>query len=135
MQGVRSLGIMDHILSSGSGRGHIAFFDLRADDYISVQQEALSRPQSPIGHQHPGHHAESWHNSIDDEGDAMGLAMQNDWQLGAFQPSGHSFRRTLHRPSLLDFDPSQRQTYEYGRPPRCWLQTGSGWLDHNHVYM
>ncbi|KAA6416603.1 MAG: hypothetical protein FRX49_13433 [Trebouxia sp. A1-2] len=45
-QGVRSLGIMDNILSSGSGRGRIAFFDLRANDYISVQPEALSRPQS-----------------------------------------------------------------------------------------
>lgn len=48
MQGVRSVGIMDRILSSGSGRGRIAFFDLRANDYLSVQQEALSRPQTPI---------------------------------------------------------------------------------------
>jgi len=44
---VRSLGIMDNIRSSGSGRGRMAFFDLRANDYISVQPEALSRPQSP----------------------------------------------------------------------------------------
>ena len=45
------MGIMDRILSSGSGRGRIAFFDLRAHDYISVQQEALSRPQTPIAPQ------------------------------------------------------------------------------------
>ena len=137
MQGVRSLGIMDHLLSSGSGRGRIAFFDLRANDYISVQPEALSRPQSPIGHQPSVHDGDSWHDSSDAESDGASLAIQDNWQLLAFQPAGHSFRRTLQRPSALDFEPLRHHTRDFGIPARhsLWLQTGAGWLDHNHVYM
>lgn len=46
---MRSVEIVDHILSSGSGRGHISFFDLRANDYISVQQGPLQlqKPTCP----------------------------------------------------------------------------------------
>lgn len=63
---------MDNILSSGSGRGRIAFFDLRASAYISVQQEALSRPQTPIPPQ--SYHDEDFYDdtyddSIDDYDD------------------------------------------------------------------
>ncbi|KAL3151622.1 hypothetical protein ABBQ38_012613 [Trebouxia sp. C0009 RCD-2024] len=72
-QGVRSVGIMDNILSSGSGRGRIAFFDLRASAYISVQQEALSRPQTPIPpqsyHDEDFYDEDSYDDSIDDYDD------------------------------------------------------------------
>ena len=56
---------MDNILSSGSGRGRIAFFDLRASAYISVQQEALSRPQTPIPPQ-SCHDEDFYDDSLDD---------------------------------------------------------------------
>lgn len=59
---------MDNILSSGSGRGHIAFYDVRAHDYISVQQEALSRPHTPVRAQnYQG--VDRWHDSSYDEYD------------------------------------------------------------------
>ena len=196
MQGVRSVGIMDRILSSGSGRGRIAFFDLRANDYISVQQEALSRPQTPIAPQSfnvsPTHSA--LRNSIfdfadydsfydedidEDEDEYSGVDVDNEvseqngvhqandvnedsdvdqedqsaddeaetnnaipaiqdnatWQ---HQPPGPpSFRRPMPMPTALAFQPAQPQLYDYGASAQAslWLQTGNGWLDHNHVYM
>ena len=56
---------MDRILSSGTGRGRIAFFDLRANDYRSVHQKAMSPPQTqtaPQSYYNPGE--DIWHNSI-----------------------------------------------------------------------
>ena len=67
MQGVRSVGIMDHILSSGTGRGRIAFFDLRANDYITVQQEALPQPQTTRAPQGYGYDEDDWSDSFDEE--------------------------------------------------------------------
>ncbi len=142
---------MDHILSSGSGRGRIAFFDLRANDYISVQPEALSRPQSPVL-QHPSasptdahidSQTDGWldddeygdndeygeYDDIDDsDTDDADQQAEEDWQLMAFQPSGASFRRTIQMPRMpgMPAGPSRRS---------CFLQTGVGWLNHNHVYM
>ncbi|DBA89572.1 TPA: hypothetical protein ACH3X2_004473 [Trebouxia sp. C0005] len=179
-QGVRSLGIMDNILSSGSGRGRIAFFDLRANDYISVQPEALSRPQSPVARHaatsytrtYTPAYTPTWYD--DDDGDIAfgydgevreeGNGDDNDennsehdtndddtsqssatevvlaqmrrqraelerqlmaQQLMAVQP-GASFRRNTQQ--LLDL-PGQSARRS------CFLQTGTGWLDHNHVYL
>ena len=204
LQGVRSVGIMDRILSSGTGRGRIAFFDLRANDYISVQQEALSRPQTPtapIAPQTYPRDAVVWADSgsydwdeydaadfddLDDEDDfdddedndvdedsdvaddhdvdddhdvavdneashnaeaesddanpaidGATPAIQDDWQL-LFQPSGPpSFRRPMPGPTPLVFHPAQPHAHDFGLTAQSnlWLQTGNGWLDHNHVYM
>lgn len=38
---------MDHIITSGSAHGRIAFFDMRANAYISVQQQAPARSRCP----------------------------------------------------------------------------------------
>ena len=126
-QGVRSIGIMDHILSSGSGRGRIAFYDLRANDYISVQPEALSRPQSPSAQ----HSASRTHSEtcLEDEDSDSSISTdaetdETDWQLSAFQPSGTTFTRTIQSQDVA-ISPSRHS---------CFLQTGVGWLDHNHVY-
>lgn len=116
MQGVRSLGIMGHILSSGSGRGRISFYDLRASAYISVRPEALSRPASA--------QSTSAHPVSDD----------SDGELYTFNEESDaeryysSIQRAVRRQTALrDYDnPMQRG---------CYLQTGHGWLDHNYVYM
>ena len=42
LAGVRSLAFMDHLLSCGSGRGRLFFFDLRANAYLDV--DAASAP-------------------------------------------------------------------------------------------
>ena len=201
VQGVRSVSIMDRILSSGSGCGRIAFFDLRAHDYISVQQEALSRPQTPLASQsfHVPPTQSVLHNSIhdfadydnfydgedtdEDEDDEYTDVDENDeshehddvhqandghdgnqnsdiheenqgaddeaemnnaipaiqdnatWQHQPPEPP--SFRRPMPVPTALAFQPGQPQLYDYGLSAEAslWLQTGNGWLDHNHVYM
>ncbi|KAL0027315.1 hypothetical protein WJX77_012210 [Trebouxia sp. C0004] len=148
-QGVRSLGIMDNILSSGSGRGRIAFFDLRANDYVSVQPEALSRPQSPVARHaatsytpaYTPAYTPTWYDDddddiafvYDDEVQEEVLAQMRRQraqvelrQLMAFQPPRGSFRRNTQQ--LLDL-PGQSAHCS------CFLQTGTGWLDHNHVYL
>ena len=165
---------MDNILSSGSGRGRIAFFDLRANDYISVQPEALSRPQSPVARHaatsytpaYTPAYTPTWYDDYDDDiafgyddevqedgngddnddnnsehdDDDNSQSLVNEtvlaqmrrqraeveWQLMAFQPSGASFRRNTQQ--LLDL-PGQSARRS------CFLQTGTGWLDHNHVYL
>lgn len=168
---------MDNILSSGSGRGRIAFFDLRANDYISVQQEALSRPQSPVArhaatsytHAYTPAYTPTWYDDYDDDDDiAFGFddevqeegngdddddnnsddddddtsqsranevvltqmrrqgAQEELRQLMAIQQPGASFRRNTQQ--LLDL-PGQSAHRS------CFLQTGPGWLDHNHVYL
>ena len=125
---------MDHILSSGSGRGRIAFFDLRANDYISVQPEALSRPPSPAAHHVTDSHTDVWGQNVDeddtegDDSDDVRDVRGEVWQHLGFQPSARSFHRSVQIPRLPIFasEPSRRD---------CFLQTGMGWLDHNHVYM
>ena len=172
---------MDNILSSGSGRGRIAFFDLRANDYISVQPEALSRPQSPVARHAatsytPAYtHAfmPTWSDDYDDYDDDEDIAFGYDdevqeegngddddnnsiehddvdddsqrranevvltqmrreraqeelRQLMTIQQPGASFRRNTQQ--LLDL-PGQSAHCT------CFLQTGGGWLDHNHVYL
>ena len=198
VQGVRSVGIMDRILSSGSGRGRIAFFDLRAHDYISVQQEALSRPQTPIAPQSfyvpptesvlqnsifnfadyddyydeagsdddeddehtdveeedevSEHNAVSQDNGVNQDSDVHEGIHNGDDEAGVngavpaiqdipawqHQPPGPpSFRRPMPVPTALAFQPAQPQLYDYvlSAQANLWLQTGNGWLDHNHVYM
>ena len=129
-QGVRSIGIMDHILSSGSGRGRVAFYDLRVNDYISVQPEALSRPQSPSA-QHSASHTLS--DTCPEDGDSDSSVNTDaetedeGWRLSAFQPSAASIVHSMHmhRTPDLALGASRHS---------CFLQTGAGWLDHNHVY-
>ncbi len=168
---------MDNILSSGSGRGRIAFFDLRANDYISVQPEALSRPQSPVArhaatsftHAYTPAYMPTWYDDYDDD-DEMAFGYDDEFQEGngddddednsehdsdndtsqrhaseailtqmrreraqeelrrlmAIQQPGASFRRNTQQ--LLDL-PGQSAHRS------CFLQTGTGWLDHNHVYL
>ncbi len=179
---MRSLGIMDNILSSGSGRGRIAFFDLRANDYISVQPEALSRPQSPSARHAATSYTPSytpaymptWYDDYEDDDDDGDIAFGYDDEvqeegigddddddnsehdddddansqrraneavltqmrreraqeevrrLMAIQQPGASFRRNTQQ--LLDL-PGQSAHRS------CFLQTGTGWLDHNHVYL
>lgn len=190
MQGVRSVGIMDRILSSGSGRGRIAFFDLRAHDYISVQQEALSRPQTPIAPQslydpptesvlqnsiydfadydefneedidddEDDEYSDvneedevSEHNDVNQDGDVNVDTYNGDGEAGVngvtpaiqdipawqHQPPGPpSFRRPMPVPTALAFQPAQPQSdFVLSPQANLWLQTGNGWLDHNHVYM
>lgn len=192
MQGVRSVGIMDRILSSGTGRGRIAFFDLRANDYISVQQEALSRPPTPI----PSHNNDDFPDSYtrtlyvddydysdeddmySDESDMYSSddddlysdeddlysddELNQDIAAGRFIVAGEgngesesagavqeiparqhhplgppSFRPPMPVPAALTFLPAQAQMcdYELSTHSNLWLQSGSGWLDHNNVYM
>lgn len=107
---------MGHILSSGSGRGRISFYDLRASTYISVRPEALSRPasaQSTNAH-HLSEDSEEELYSFDEESEA------------------ERYYSSIHRAV-------RRQTAwgEYDNPMQrgCYLQTGHGWLDHNYVYM
>lgn len=175
---MRSLGIMDNILSSGSGRGRIAFFDLRANDYISVQPEALSRPQSPVARHAATSYTPSytpaymptWYDDYDDDDGDISFGYDDDVQeegddddddnsehdddddatsqrraneavltqmrreraqeelrrLMAIQQPGASFRRNTQQ--LLDL-PGQSAHRS------CFLQSGTGWLDHNHVYL
>ena len=194
VQGVRSVGIMDRILSSGSGRGRIAFFDLRAHDYISVQQEALSRPQTPIAPQSfyvpptesvlhnsiynfadyddysdeedsddgedddytdvdeddevSEHNDVSQDNGVNHDSDVNEGDHNNNVEAGVdgtipamhgapawqHQPPGPpSFRRPMPVPPALAFQPAH--DYVLTAQANLWLQTGNGWLDHNHVYM
>ena len=126
------MGIMDHLLSSGSGRGRLAFFDMRANDYISVQPEPLSCPQSPEAQNTHDDDADEY---SDDSLDDLDMAAevegrhQRDWYYHpshahmGYAPPALSWRQQL--PDLPG-DSARRS---------CFLQAGSGWLDHNHVYL
>lgn len=113
---------MDHILSAGSGRGRISFYDMRASDYISVRPEALSRPVSA-----QTYHERSDSEDYDDEEDSEGdMRIFNDESEA--ERYYNSIQRAVRRqPALQEWNnPMQRG---------CYLQTGHGWLDHNYVYM
>ena len=42
--GVRSVAFHDHLLSSGSGHGKVSFYDLRANDYLHMDEGSLQHP-------------------------------------------------------------------------------------------
>ena len=103
---------MGHTLSAGSGRGRISFYDMRANNYISVRPEALSRPAS----------AQPLPSSSDSEEELYSFTEESEAERFYIQ------RAVRARAALgAEWDnPMQRG---------CYLQTGHGWLDHNYVYM
>ena len=132
---------MDHLLSSGSGRGRLAFFDMRANDYVTVQPEPLSCPQSPVVQRTGTNgHSLAFHDDETPDDDEYSDGSLNDTDMAAgIEARNH---RDWFFQSNIGYDPpalSWRQQLPElpGAPARrsCFLQAGSGWLDHNHVYL
>lgn len=111
---------MDNMLSAGSGRGRLAFYDLRASKYLSVRPEPVSRPSSAQTRAQTPQEESDEEPWLDGEDDAT---MTRDMAYYA-----SSFRRAVSRASApsTQQDPTQRGLY---------LQTGLGWLEENHVYL
>ena len=112
------MALMDNILSAGSGRGRVAFYDLRASKYLSVRPEPVSRPSS----------AQTQPQTLQEESDEEPwLDADNDETMTrdmAYYES--SFRRAVSRASA----PS---TYQAPMQRGVYLQPGLGWLEENKV--
>jgi len=47
MAGVRSLCFLDHLLSCGTGRGRVSFYDLRASAWLDLDPDPTTIPDKP----------------------------------------------------------------------------------------
>ena len=134
---------MDHILTCGTGRGRMFFWDLRAQEYLPVWPEALSPAQTPVPCPTSFSNTDPWHDDSEadysdtDEEEEPYDYMDMLATTGTLPPWARSpqpFQPYDVPPYVVPMPWSEPPGNEVAR--RCrYLQTGMGWLDHDHVYM
>jgi len=143
-EGIRSLCISNDLVSFGTGKGKIAFFDIRASQFLPVDAEpgeemparpsipvvpatgATTAPPGAVNHVGQG-------DGGDIGGDNGGGALANLLTLSRFeyghQPN-HLFQLMRHE---LDEDEEELDALPAPKP-RHYLETGPGWVQENATY-
>ena len=126
-QGIRSICLSGNLLSYGTGKGKIAFYDLRASKYLSLTQEVSQGTHTALQStdQHL-HHQQQFLDRL-----APPQQQQQQQAPPPSQTEDETFAQLLHA-HLADVDPHYID--EYVPPPKEYLQTGQGWVQENATF-
>lgn len=126
-EGIRSICISNDLVSFGTGKGKIAFFDLRASNCLSIDAEPGEEmpPRPPT----PAPPATDAANTADQGGGGLASLLA----LSRFE-YGHQPNQVLQlMRNELDEDDEALDALPAPKP-RHYLETGPGWVQENATY-
>jgi WD repeat-containing protein 40A len=127
--GIRSLCISNDLVSFGTGKGKIAFFDLRASKFLSIDtepgEEISPRPSTPGSTVH-----QAGQRGAGSGEDSLVVRLQS-------RPEAARDTSLLFRLMRHEFYEDEEQQLDVFPPPKpgYYLQTGPGWVQENATYL